>query len=323
LVAVSTTTHTVLWHRDIDPPRPNTATSYYVPAEQQRPALTLLGGRIYVEFGGLSGDCGLYHGYVVSVPSSGRGSQLTYQVPTATEGAIWSTGGALVTGAGTLMVATGNGASDTTFDEGDALISLSPTLARLGDWAPANWAQLNDDDADLGSDGPITVAGTSLVFVAGKALGGSNTGYLVNPNHLGGAGGAAVTATACPRGGSYGADATAQVLVGGTLTSVVYAPCTGGSGTEAMAVTTTPSVKLRQLWSTSGAGPNGPPILAGGWIWSVDTGANVVDAINPSTGVVHLHRATDPVVHFDTPAMGDGELVVATASGVEARSTTS
>ena len=67
LVAIGLTSHHVLWHRDIDPPHPNNPNFYYIPAEQQRPAMTLANGRLYVAFGGSDGDCGQYHGYVVDV----------------------------------------------------------------------------------------------------------------------------------------------------------------------------------------------------------------------------------------------------------------
>jgi len=82
LVAVSLRTHEELWHRDIDPPDGNDPSVYSIPAEQQRPALTLLNGRIYVAFGGLAGDCGQYHGYVVDLPVSGDGVLASYEVPT-------------------------------------------------------------------------------------------------------------------------------------------------------------------------------------------------------------------------------------------------
>src|SRR5208282_4017213 len=112
----------------------------------------LANGRLYVPFGGLSGDCGQYHGYVVDVPVSGAGPLVSYQVPTDREGAIWETNGALVSSTGDLYVATGNGSSNSMkhFDEGNAVVELSPALKRLGYWAPSNWVQLNDNDWDLG-----------------------------------------------------------------------------------------------------------------------------------------------------------------------------
>lgn len=94
--------------------------------EQQRGALTLANGYVYIVYGGLDGDCGDYHGWVVAAPTSGTGGLLAYQVPTEREGAIWGTAGATVGTNGDLYVATGNGASSTTFDHGDSVIESLP-----------------------------------------------------------------------------------------------------------------------------------------------------------------------------------------------------
>src|SRR4029077_155432 len=75
--------------------------------DQQRPALAITAGQVYVAFGGLFGacgpdlgscgglfgDCGPYIGSVVGVPLSGHGALTSYRVPTTREGAIWGTGG--------------------------------------------------------------------------------------------------------------------------------------------------------------------------------------------------------------------------------------
>ncbi len=202
LVAVSLSTHTEIWHRQIDPPGGNDANDYYIPAEQQRSALTLLGGRIYVEFGGLDGDCGQYHGYVVDLAESGRGSLVSYQIPTGREGGIWGTGGAFVSSAGDLYIATGNGSSNSLsdYDEGNSVVELSPALMRVGYWAPSDWVQLNDDDWDLGSAGPVAIPGTSLFFVAGKPAAKGSFGDLMEDSPLGGIGHGRVHGTVVPGG---------------------------------------------------------------------------------------------------------------------------
>ena len=50
--------------REVEPPRGTPI------ATQQRPALTLYDGRVYIAFGGLDGDCADYIGGVVSVATS-------------------------------------------------------------------------------------------------------------------------------------------------------------------------------------------------------------------------------------------------------------
>ncbi len=317
LVAVSLVTHKALWHRQIDPPYGNQARHYYIPAEQQRPALTLLGGRIYVEFGGLIGDCGQYHGYVVSVAAAGTGPLVSYQVPTQREGAIWGTGGAFVSSSGDLYVATGNGSSNSvsTYDEGNSVVELSPTLARLGYWAPSNWVQLNDNDWDLGSAGPVAVPGTTLLFVAGKPAENGSFGYLMRASHLGGIGKGAFTGALCLGGGVFGADATDVIGTGTRSRTYVYAPC--GSGTVAVEVDAS-AMTFERAWSASTGSPDGPPVVAGGLVWALNWGSGGLYGMNPSTGHVVLERSTGALEHFATPAVGDGTLLVPTQDGVEA-----
>ncbi|MGA3221470.1 MAG: PQQ-binding-like beta-propeller repeat protein [Acidimicrobiales bacterium] len=320
LVAVSLVTHEELWHRQVDPPYGNQSSHYYIPAEQQRPALTFWDGRIYVEFGGLDGDCGQYHGYVVSVPVPGRGPLASYQVPTQREGAIWGTGGAFVSSSGDLYVATGNGSSNSvsTYDEGNSVVELSPALARLGYWAPSNWVQLNDNDWDLGSAGPVEVPGTSLLFVAGKPAGNGSFGYLMQVSHLGGIGKGAFTGPLCLGGGVFGADATEVTGAGGRSRTYVYVPC--GSGTVAVEVDAS-AMSFKRVWSVSTGSPDGPPVVAGGLVWAVNWGASGLYGMSPSTGQVVLERSTGALEHFATPAVGDGTLFVPTQNGVEAWST--
>ena len=53
----------------------------YRTAEQQRGALTVAGGRVYVPFGGLDGDCGNYVGYVAAPRTDGTGTVAVSQPP--------------------------------------------------------------------------------------------------------------------------------------------------------------------------------------------------------------------------------------------------
>jgi polyvinyl alcohol dehydrogenase (cytochrome) len=317
LVAVSLTSHRELWHRDIDPPRPNHPGTYYIPAQQQRPALTLYDGRLYTAYGGLDGDCGQYHGYVVGLAESGRGHLLSYQVPTAREGGIWGTGGILVSSAGDLYVATGNGSSDNAadYDEGNSVIELTPTLQRVGVWAPANWVQLNDQDWDLGSAGPIQVPDTTMLFASGKPAGNNSFGSLMREGQLGGVGHGAFTSFLCAGGGVYGADASAVLGPASAARIFIYAAC--GGGTEAVQVDAS-SLSFHRVWTASSGSPNGPPVVAGGQVWALNWSGNELYGMNPSSGHVVVARATDGLNHFATPAAGEGLLLVPTQGGVEA-----
>ena len=181
--------------------------------EQQRGALLLDHGVVYIPYGGLDGDCGQYHGWVVGASTNGSSALLSYQVPTGREGGIWGTAGLALGANGNLYVATGNSEATTTFDFGDAVIELSPALTELDYFAPTNWAQLNSGDIDLGSVAP-TVLPNGDIFQIGKA----GVGYLLSAANLGGIGGQLFNESIC--GGGYGGTAT--------VGESVLVPCDNG-----------------------------------------------------------------------------------------------
>ena len=186
LSALSTSTGALVFHESAVPPGFNETT------QQERTALTLANGMVYVGYGGLAGDCGQYYGWEVGLPASAPGQMVYYQVPVTREGAIWAPSGAAVDPSGNVYVTTGNGASNSTFDHSDSVIKLSPSLSEEGYFAPTNWLQLNQNDGDLGSLAPAIV-GPNLLFQIGKP----GVGYLLNASQLGGIGGQIFAANVC------------------------------------------------------------------------------------------------------------------------------
>jgi outer membrane protein assembly factor BamB len=94
--------------------------------EQQRAALAFLAGFVYVAYGGLAGDCGSYHGWVVAVKAQNNGqlsNMLSYQVPSVREAGIWAPSGPTVDASGELFVTTGNSGSTGAFDFGNSVIN--------------------------------------------------------------------------------------------------------------------------------------------------------------------------------------------------------
>ena len=193
LVAVDAATGAVRWQHPIDP-------AAIAPIDrrnhQQRAALALANGRVYVAFGGLAGDCGNYTGWLLSARTDGTGTSPleSYKVPTAREGAIWGASGPAIDATGDVYVTTGNGASSdpTDYDHGNSIVKLAPNLVELDHFAPTTWAADSAVDADLGSTGPTLLA-NSLIFQAGK----NGTAYLVDATHLGGIGGQKYAAPLC------------------------------------------------------------------------------------------------------------------------------
>ena len=308
------------WQRPIDPPGARRH-AYYIPAEQQRSALTLSRGRVYAEYGGLFGDCGKYQGYVVSAAASGTGRLRSWRVPTAREGAIWATDGAATSRRGELFVATGNSNNDSgRFDYGDAVIGLSPGLRIDGYFAPRDWAQRNVQDLDLGSGGPILLPGSGLVFESGKpAVSGVSTGFLISQSRPGRIGHPRFSGQVCPGGGYvFGAEAAERPRKGGPV--YLYVPCS--AGTVALRVTYGRHPRFTRAWAARG--PNGTPIIAGGLVWALATGADGgggpsdLYGMSPLTGRVRVREHVRPVEHFATPGAGDGMIFVATQAGVQA-----
>jgi len=288
LFALDLATGAVRWHRTIDPP------GLSPKVEQERGAATLSGGRVFVPFGGLLGDCGAYKGAVVSVAADGSGDLGAYIVPTTREAGIWAPGGPVVDGGGHIWVATGNSESNSRFDYGNAVIHLSPALSAVDYFAPTNWAALNRDDTDLGSTTPVLLPG-GRVFVVGK----EGIGFLLDQAHLGHEGGQLFSARVC--GGSFGSAAVAGGLV--------YVPCVDG-----LVALRTGADRFDVAWRSPSVS-TAAPIVAGGAVWAVDA-KGTLTAYDPATGVPRFTSALGPVTRFGSPAAAKGLLVAATDSQV-------
>jgi len=265
--------------------------------EQQRGALALANGYVYIVYGGLYGDCGDYHGWVVGVPLTGTGGTISYEVPTHREGGIWGTAGLAVAANGELYVATGNGDSTTTFDHGDAVIELSPSLTELGYFAPSNWATLNYGDMDLGSVAP-TILPNGDLFQIGK----EGVGYLLSGTDLGGIGGEIANASVC--GGAYGG--TAHVGFS------VLVPCNDGLFDVVMGAS-----NITIAWQTPGFDA-GSPIMTGNVVWSVDISNGILRGFNLSTGDQIFSIPLGSAEHFISPAAAPGSLFVGAGDEVHA-----
>jgi outer membrane protein assembly factor BamB len=287
LVALDVATGGVRWEREIDPPGGDYMT------EQQRAALALANGRVYVSYGGLYGDCGRYHGWVVGASASGpSGPLVTYQVPSQNEGAIWASSGPALDSGGNVYVATGNGNSSS-FDYGNSVIKLTGGLRQLSFFAPPDAGALNVSDTDLGSTGPVLLPG-SRAFIIGK----SGVGYLLNTVDLGGVGnGVASLDLGSP---AYGGDAYAN--------GTIYVPADGG-----VAALKVHGESLRKLWRQPAA--NLPAIVAGPGLWLMAYDG-LLYQLDPATGAVRYKASVGTPAHFATPAASGGRIYVAAGGRV-------
>src|SRR3954447_15669309 len=168
---------------------------------QERSALSVSRGRVYVEYGGLTGDCGPYPGRVVSVRATGKAGMTVFTVGVNREGGIWAPSGAGIDRKGNVFVATGNGDNTSGFDFGNTVIRLTPKLKQTSFWRPTNAAELNRNDTDLGSVGPALLGGGRLF-----AIGKEGVGIVLSTGNLGGVGAPLFQADVCA-GGAYGGTA--------------------------------------------------------------------------------------------------------------------
>jgi outer membrane protein assembly factor BamB len=279
------------WHRSVDV-LPNRDRH----AEQQRAALLVANGRVYVAFGGRAGDCGNYVGYVAGVPKDGTGRILHYAVPTDREAGMWAPPGPVQDKAGgRLFVASGNGAATGgQYDGSDSVIQLGPRLKRQGFFAPSTWASDNAQDLDLGSSSPVTVSATGGIVIAGKR----GTVYLLDGMH--GVGGEAATLAGCTAFG--GAAAAGQIVI---------LPCTDGIRRLDVA-----GHSMRWDWQLSGV--DGSPVVAGKRVYALDSGSGELVMAALGTGNSISRVSVGSVSRFATPVPVGSFVYVGTLNGVVA-----
>ena len=285
LYALSLTDGSVLWQQTIDPAGSDPR------AQQLRGALAIGSGFVYVPFGGLFGDCGNYHGYMVGVPLAG-GVAHVYRVPAARGASIWAPHGPTIGPDGSVYVVTGNSfSSSSSFDYSDAVIQLSPDLATVRSYfAPSNWVALNNGDTDLGSTGAAVLRDLNRVFVIGK----EGVGYLLEPGRLGGVGGQIASRRIC--GGAWGGTAW--------IGSTVFIPCIDG-----LYAVSVGSSSLSVAWRSSHP-TLAPPMTAAGALWAIESSSAMLYAFEPSSGRTLYTTTIGGANRYSTPAATEGFLVM-------------
>ena len=256
--------------------------------QNQRGALTILGDMLYVAYGGLYGDCGFYHGWVVGIPLNSSHDYVYVFETRARGGGIWGQGGVGIAG-NELYFATGNTFGASTWSDGEAVFRLAPSLVRergqFQYFTPSTWKALDDEDLDLGGSNAIpvdvpTADGTQALMLA---LGKDGNAYLLDRNNLGGIGGqlavAAVSSasiltspavypafggtyvafrgpgTHCP-GGNAGKDLIVLMIRSGSPPSMSTAWCGALSGAGSAIVTTTDGHSNPIVWILGAEGDN-------------------------------------------------------------------
>lgn len=310
------------------------------PIQNQRSALALLDGTVYVAYGGHFGDCKPYHGVVAGVNVQNP-TQVSAWATRAAKAGSWSPGGIASDGR-SLYVTTGNSSGATTWADGEALIRLSPALAFSAApkdyFTPSNWMMLDAVDNDIGGSGPVlfTAPGATPSELA-IALGKDGFAYLLDRAGLGGSDGSTPLAQKSVSVEQIINAATAYTTDLGTYVvfNALGKGCPGGKSGKVTAVQISHAAPpaLSVAWCsgpTSGGVRGGSPIVttvdgkADPIVWWVgaeldnrlygfdaDTGETVFDG-----GGAAEQMAT--VQHFQTPIVAKGRMFVASNSAVYA-----
>jgi PQQ-like domain len=296
---------------------PLTAAGFDWKIQQERGALAVANGYVYVPMGGRDGDCFdgsiPYYGWVFGVPTSGVGAPNVYQTPSTAE-SVWAAGGVVVDDTShNVFFSTGNAIPCGTATYSDAVVRVTPTLTSPTFFEPNDWqANWCGPDEDLGSTSPVLISPT-LMFMAGKRGGG----FLLNPTALGGVDGQLFPT---PKPAVY---AQAEVCLGNHsaatygsfayLAPFVYVECEGRGLVALNVNTSTPSFTpcgtcTAPDWNVGGSTTFGPPIVAGGAVWVAS--GNGLTAFNATTGALMYQSAAFGVNRFVTPSEAGGQVFV-------------
>jgi outer membrane protein assembly factor BamB len=249
--------------------------------ENERGALGLVNGRVYVPFSGHLGDCGNYHGWVVGIAINNPSDVMAWAT-TAIGGGIWGHSGVASDGSNMFVITGTTFNTNGNWMSGEAIIRLQdgPTFSgQPTDYsAPTNWFSLDQGDTDLGGCSAILIdapgANPSQLVLA---LGKDGNAYLLNRNNLGG--------IALP---------VRQLSVDGVIRGQSSATYTTGQGTyfafraagnlvKAYKVTATTPPDIVLAWSVSQTGQGSP------WVTTTDGTNNAIIWVVGAQGDQRLH----------------------------------
>jgi hypothetical protein len=318
--------------------------------QEQRGALLLNAGVLYVPYSGHFGDCGNYHGWVVAVQESDPTSVTTWATD-GVKGGIWAVGG-LASDGNSVFAATGNTSNATDWAGGEAIIRLGLDDTFSGNatdfFAPSNWPTLDQFDLDLGGAGPIIVdvpgATPSQLVVA---LGKSGVAHLLDRSNLGGIGTGdgengeglystrVATQPGTPPNGKIRSAAAAYTAASGTY--VVFSVSTPGAtgfgcpGTPgdlvALLISASSPPTASVAWCADNHGRGAPIVTTTDGssqpvVWTIGAeGTNRLYAYNGETGDVLFDgggsdELMTQVRRFSTPIAVDGRIIVAGDDGL-------
>jgi hypothetical protein len=324
----------------------DTAVSGFVSKpHNERGALALQNGVLYVPYGGHNGDCGMYNGWVVGVNVSNPTSVTAFSTGTtfgSRQAGIWAVGGVVSTMDGmSLFVSTGNTGGASSWAGGEAVLRLDPgpkfstPATAVNEFHPMEWMAEDGRDEDLGGANPVVFdmpsapAGAQhLVAIPGK----DGYLYVLNRDSLGGMAGQLSRTQVGPllQGGTGALNGAPAAYTTAKGTYVAYHIKVGGNGTSCPSGGPSGSIGVAQLmgnpptpkviWCSAEGNLGSPMVTTNGMgdviVWDAnthlygydgDTGIKVFDGTS-FTMAASMH-------YFNSPIDAAGRMVVATSPG--------
>jgi hypothetical protein len=299
--------------------------------QNQRGALQLANGILYVPYGGIAGDCplssdpaGTYHGWVIGFPLSGPQHPTAWKT-TAAKGGIWAPG-SLPTDGTAVFPVTGNTLGNITWGGGEAVIRLTAgpafSNATKDYYAPTGWAALDIGDTDLGGASNVLfdMPGASKPHLV--AAGGKDANlYLLDRDNLGGIGGE-ILVQQVATGQIKGATAVYTTAMGTYVAFHVEngtgKGCSKSGNLEAVKIEPSGTgFKATVAWCSSETSLGSPMITttdgkSNAIVWSAD---NALHGYDGDTGapIVDASKTTMPssMQNWNVPIAANGHIAVA------------
>jgi hypothetical protein len=323
----------------------NTGVAFVPYLQNQRGSLIVVGGTLYVPFGGHSNDCGSYHGWLVAIPTANPAGVTAWATPVV-GGGMWGPGGPSSDGTN-VFASTGNTFGATTWSGGEAVIRFGAGATFSGStldyFAPSNWKTVLDpQDKDMGGSGPVLVdvpgATPSAIVVAMSKYG---VMHLLDRANLGGVGtgngttGEGVASDLVASDEIINAAAAYRTATSTYVVFHIYNPSSSGAhcpaGTTgdlvAVAISATSPPTLRTAWCADNFGQGSPIVTttdgtSDAIVWTAGAeGSNRLHGFDGDTGrlvysgggsgdvMSTLHRFTSPIaVHGRIVVAGDNHL---------------
>ena len=329
------------WPINVDSAATNAeAGAFKSPNQNQRAALALVGGRLFVPYSGHIGDAGDYHGWVVGV-STTTPTDVTAWATRAACGGIWGTPGiasdgtsVFFTTGNTKASASGGFSAPSTFGDGESVYKLGTSLARTTAatdfFYPSNWASLDSSDTDVSGSGIVlfNVPGatpSALILLLAK----DGNAYLINQTNMGGMNASPVATRKVANGTIIQAAAVYTTPMGTYFVfrgGVTGCPTGMSGGLMAVKVSAASPPAMTPVWCGGPTNASNPMVSmsnasgADAIVWVVGTNGQVY-GLNADTGASVLTGAAVSLAAIkghQSPIVANGRVIVATDTRVYA-----